>query len=352
MRRKGIDTRFVINGAKYSSIPKYYNWDLKKNYPYYDEIEEVTFEQNDITSTKEGEIWLLQNYPKYYMGGCIYEEYVIEPPETEREPLDFLCLAVPSYYETVYKSTDRKFILNEIAKELGTEINWNKSAGESFVTFEAYLLKNKETEEFVIGPVLSKESVDEYDDLHQVCENIAKKLLNECKGQKKYTVRVNFEHKQADLKSNESNFNTNYSYNILSTEPCTYFWDLKISEMRTNILKKEKEAFDNGKFAIHSFAYGIKCDNEDCGWADWTVTEDQYPDYIDKPCPCCGENLLTREAFEKTGHFTELSNIINNWYMNLPSEAKQMFKNDYKCMAYNVKANGDLELDEIFENEI
>lgn len=40
--------------------------------------------------------------------------------------------------------------------------------------------------------------------------------------------------------------------------------------------------------AITTYVKGIKCDNEECGWKDPTVPYEDYPKYIDKPCPCCG----------------------------------------------------------------
>jgi len=44
---------------------------------------------------------------------------------------------------------------------------------------------------------------------------------------------------------------------------------------------------------------GIKCDNEKCDWKDETVTREQMSDWIGKPCPKCGENLLTKEDYER-----------------------------------------------------
>ena len=66
---------------------------------------------------------------------------------------------------------------------------------------------------------------------------------------------------------------------------------------------------------------GIKCDNEECGWEDKTVTDDQYQNYIDKPCPCCGENLLTREAYENVMRMKAFVMQANEWIKeNVPQE--------------------------------
>jgi len=42
-------------------------------------------------------------------------------------------------------------------------------------------------------------------------------------------------------------------------------------------------------------AYGVKCDK--CWWRDRDVNEKEYKDYVDKPCPNCGENLMTHEDY-------------------------------------------------------
>ncbi len=44
---------------------------------------------------------------------------------------------------------------------------------------------------------------------------------------------------------------------------------------------------------------GIKCDNQACGWKDETVTIEDTATYLNKPCPNCGENLLTQEDYNR-----------------------------------------------------
>ena len=43
---------------------------------------------------------------------------------------------------------------------------------------------------------------------------------------------------------------------------------------------------------------GIKCDNEDCDYRDDSVSRDNYPAYVNKPCPECGDNLLTQADYD------------------------------------------------------
>jgi hypothetical protein len=53
---------------------------------------------------------------------------------------------------------------------------------------------------------------------------------------------------------------------------------------------------------------GIKCDNPQCNFEDNNVTMTQYPDYLNKPCPQCGSNLLTEADFKAVIRMQELSN--------------------------------------------
>jgi len=42
---------------------------------------------------------------------------------------------------------------------------------------------------------------------------------------------------------------------------------------------------------------GLKCDNPDCDWQDMTIKHEDYPQYINFPCPQCDENVLTEEDY-------------------------------------------------------
>lgn len=46
---------------------------------------------------------------------------------------------------------------------------------------------------------------------------------------------------------------------------------------------------------------GIKCDNRriNCQWRDDSVKWEDYEAWVDRPCPVCGENLLTRRSYER-----------------------------------------------------
>jgi len=44
---------------------------------------------------------------------------------------------------------------------------------------------------------------------------------------------------------------------------------------------------------------GIKCDNPNCDYVDESVRITEYDQWLNKPCPKCGENLLTQEDYDK-----------------------------------------------------
>jgi predicted nucleic-acid-binding Zn-ribbon protein len=54
---------------------------------------------------------------------------------------------------------------------------------------------------------------------------------------------------------------------------------------------------------------GIKCDN--CDYRDDDVSFDDYPQYLNKPCPECGENLLTQADLDATKKLIDAVKILN-----------------------------------------
>lgn len=157
-----------------------------------------------------------------------------------------------------------------------------------------YLLKNSMQSEFYFNKdSLDSTTIEKY-------TKIAKDLLLECKGQKMYRVSI-----EKDLDS----------YKIISIKNTTYFWEKSQKEFLKKYYEDNKESFLKGDFIIKASSMGIKCDNEDCGWYDWSVTQDQYPDYVDKPCPCCGDNLLTREDYENVQKVLDIYKVFNSRMM-------------------------------------
>ena len=58
---------------------------------------------------------------------------------------------------------------------------------------------------------------------------------------------------------------------------------------------------------------GIKCDNSSCDYTDMSVDVSEYPKWIDKPCPKCGENLLTQEDYDQTMIWMQAAELANSY---------------------------------------
>lgn len=62
--------------------------------------------------------------------------------------------------------------------------------------------------------------------------------------------------------------------------------------------------------------YLVTCDNPKCGYAvPYTdATEKSLVLFIDKPCPKCGENLLTMEDYLQYQNLMKVVNFMNRWF--------------------------------------
>jgi predicted RNA-binding Zn-ribbon protein involved in translation (DUF1610 family) len=55
-------------------------------------------------------------------------------------------------------------------------------------------------------------------------------------------------------------------------------------------------------------AMQIQCDNPVCDHVDDTVTAENISEFLNLPCPKCGENLLTQDDFDTVERMLELTN--------------------------------------------
>lgn len=63
--------------------------------------------------------------------------------------------------------------------------------------------------------------------------------------------------------------------------------------------------------AVEMNVFGIKCDNPECDYQDMTVKYEDYSRLLNKPCPKCGDNLLTQEDLERTETLIHNINMVN-----------------------------------------
>lgn len=64
--------------------------------------------------------------------------------------------------------------------------------------------------------------------------------------------------------------------------------------------------------AVKMHIGGIKCDNPNCDFVDMSVKFENYDKWLNKPCPKCGENLLTEEDYENTKFIINTVNLMNS----------------------------------------
>jgi L-cysteine desulfidase len=69
---------------------------------------------------------------------------------------------------------------------------------------------------------------------------------------------------------------------------------------------------------------GLQCDNPTCDWTDPTIQVEDYKQWLNAPCPKCGENVLTEEDLENTLLLRSLASLVNN----IPEEHFEGFIKD------------------------
>jgi hypothetical protein len=55
----------------------------------------------------------------------------------------------------------------------------------------------------------------------------------------------------------------------------------------------------------------IQCDNDSCDYYAEEVSFEEYGDWVNKPCPKCGENLLTPEDFLAAQGLMQAMELMN-----------------------------------------
>ena len=70
---------------------------------------------------------------------------------------------------------------------------------------------------------------------------------------------------------------------------------------------------------------GIKCDNEKCDFNDMSILFEDYDQWLNRPCPQCGCNLLTEGDLESIKTLMDITNFIKGILPNA-KEGEQLFK--------------------------
>lgn len=67
---------------------------------------------------------------------------------------------------------------------------------------------------------------------------------------------------------------------------------------------------------------GIKCDT--CNWRDETVKFEDYPKWLNKPCPVCGANLLTEADLKSVKRLIRLTKLFNKIFPKIDDNTKRV----------------------------
>ena len=65
---------------------------------------------------------------------------------------------------------------------------------------------------------------------------------------------------------------------------------------------------------------GIKCDNPNCDFMDMSVKVEDYDKWLNRPCPKCGENLLTDDDYRNVRFLLAIEKIANEIYPKIEED--------------------------------
>lgn len=80
----------------------------------------------------------------------------------------------------------------------------------------------------------------------------------------------------------------------------------------------------------------VVCDNDSCGYEIPFNEELNLLDFIDKECPNCGDNLLTKEDYIMSLKIQKSINFINKWFSWMLIFAGKIKEEDYSTVGVHV----------------
>lgn len=93
----------------------------------------------------------------------------------------------------------------------------------------------------------------------------------------------------------------------------------------------------NGALILH--AGGIKCDNPECDFADLSVGLEDYEEYLNRPCPKCGTNLLTQADYDNVKRIIEAASHVNHCYQGV-----QLPEGSACAVSFHMDGTGKLDI--------
>ena len=74
---------------------------------------------------------------------------------------------------------------------------------------------------------------------------------------------------------------------------------------------------------IEVYGGGLKCDNPECDYVNMDIPRNEYEKWVNKPCPKCGENLLTEEDYMKSQFLESLIDMVNEMNLDIDPDEPQ-----------------------------
>lgn len=91
---------------------------------------------------------------------------------------------------------------------------------------------------------------------------------------------------------------------------------------------------------------GIKCDTEGCDYKNSSVAFEDIGEYVDRACPKCGGNLLTREDYQALTELHSIVDALNSFELVQPDPSSKRVQAELK-----MKGDGTIEMGNITEIE-
>lgn len=97
---------------------------------------------------------------------------------------------------------------------------------------------------------------------------------------------------------------------------------------------------------INFIGGGIKCDNPECDFVDQEVRIEDYKDWLNKPCPKCGSNLLTQADYDNVQMLLNLVDIVNeNKDIFTETEDAQNNSDEMSTITFNMNGTGKMDVE-------
>ena len=71
------------------------------------------------------------------------------------------------------------------------------------------------------------------------------------------------------------------------------------------------------KNAMETIISGIQCDNQTCDYHDDDVKHSDYGSWLNKPCPKCGDNLLTEVDMHALKVIIAATDAVNDMFIGV-----------------------------------